>query len=125
MCHVPFLCDYAQQVTDVNAFHGNGFSCASAPAIIAGCEFEGGSGSGRLYLDMNCDQQFDSGDFVLPQYLLVRTDDGIPIAFSDAEGIYKRYLGLQDTITFAPQTLDHLVSHPPSYTLATGNAQVF
>jgi hypothetical protein len=78
-----------------------------------------------LYLDMNCNQEFDSGDFVLPQYLLVRTDDGIPIAFSDAEGIYKRYLGLQDTITFAPQTLDHFVSHPPSYTLATGNAQVF
>jgi hypothetical protein len=125
MCHVRFLCDYTQQVADVNAFKGNGSPCASAPAILAGCQFEGGSGSGRLYLDMNCDQEFDSGDFALPHYLLVRNDDGIPIAHSDADGIYRRYLHLEDTITFRPRDLEHFVLYPVSHTLATGIDPVF
>jgi uncharacterized repeat protein (TIGR01451 family) len=114
ICDYPFICEFIQYTTNLDAISQNLTSCNSIPAVITSCNFEGGQARGQVYLDMNCDEILDSNDYVLPHYIIEDVETHKPLIASDTAGRYIRYLNFNDSLEWRPRPLPRFFAHPLS-----------
>lgn len=123
-CNHPFVCDFVQYTSMPDVISNNLTACASVPAVITSCEFEGGQARGRVYLDMNCNLLLDSNDFAIPHYLLEDVETHKPLIATDTAGRYIRYLHLNDSLEWRPRPLPRFSAHPLSYNVEVASQPI-
>jgi hypothetical protein len=124
LCDYPFICEFVQYTTNPDAISQNLTSCNSIPAVITSCEFEGGQARGLVYLDMNCNQIFDSIDYALPYSILEDVVTSKPLIATDSAGRYTRYLHFNDSLEWRPRTLPRFSSHPVSHSVEVATQSI-
>ncbi len=107
----------------LNAFptiENNQTGCNSPAEILATCNFSFNSLGGQVFLDPECDGLAGSQDRFLP-YQMLRTTDGRPFAFTDANGRYQRFLTGNQDFNFRADAIPGFSPQPDSISVSTND----
>jgi hypothetical protein len=125
-CAIYYFCQTFFDPDDISELFNNGPSCNTLDEILASCNLSNSYAIGHVYLDLNCNQIFDSGDVPLRQHILESVDSHRPIAATTQTGEFVKYLFDDDTLNIRPRELQGFTSVPTSYQIITDTAfQIF
>ncbi|MCB0534861.1 MAG: hypothetical protein KDD14_21830 [Saprospiraceae bacterium] len=107
----------------LNAFptlENNQTGCNTPAEILATCNFSFNSLGGQVFLDPECDGVAGIQDRFLP-YQMLRTTDGRPFAFTDANGRYQRFLTGSQQFNFRADAMPGFSPQPDSISISTND----
>lgn len=111
-CLIPIFCavlkPFDNQVTN------NANDCENYK-ILNACHADYNVASGTVYLDLNCDQTYNTGDITLPNHLILHATDTSSFNVTRSYGSYDIYFPKNDTLEYYPKAKPGYTSHPSSY----------
>lgn len=120
-CAVLGICNILSIPPDVINITNNAPGCNSQEEVEYVCTTAFSFISGKVFVDLDCNEVFDGQDIILPDQLIKNANNNVPFANTDQNGNYGRLLQPSTPFEFKIDVIPGYLSFPSTYLVVTGD----
>ena len=115
-CSIQYFCNrlYNSGTTEISY---NAAGCKSITEVLLSCSEHHSLAKGSVFLDHNCNNVQDAGEYALGNLMLFNND--LPLTNTSFDGSFEAYLTNNETHIIYPYANSNLHSVPPYYEITT------
>lgn len=120
-CAIWSVCNFLANPDANSFFQGNSPDCNTPQAVTNQCSISNSVAKGRVFIDTNCDGNFDMEDIPLNNHQVKFASDNTPFAVTNEYGKYNRIIAPQSNTSITIESLPGYTVFPETQEVVTTN----